>query len=163
MPSSANRDPNAPASEEVAGWVDMIMDGGDGNVPRQIFLGGTCGWITGFLAMRLGRSVATAVGGGIILLQLARYNRIIDIDWNRANRKLESAHRKATGESKFSNKFEHNLDKAADKAQEFFNKGERGAKRWYNKMTTGEDPRLNDLQVFMTAFAGGLALGLLTS
>ncbi|XP_021947212.1 FUN14 domain-containing protein 2 isoform X2 [Folsomia candida] len=87
MPSATNN-PKTP-SENVESWIEKIVDGEEGSTPRQVFLGGVSGWLTGFLAMKVGKAAATAVGGGIILLQIANYKGYININWNRLNRDAE--------------------------------------------------------------------------
>jgi FUN14 domain-containing protein 1 len=161
MPTASN---NSPPSD-VESWIEKIVDGGEGNVPRQVFLGGVSGWLTGFLAMKVGKAAATAIGGGILLLQIAKYNGYIDINWTRVNKDMENAQRKLQKDgrkSDWTNKLENKLNKAADKAEEFFNRGETVSRRWYHKVLTGEDLRMKDLQVFFIAFAGGVAIGVLT-
>ncbi len=45
MPSATNNPPpTSSAAEDVQSWMEKIVDGGEGNVPRQIFLGGVSGW-----------------------------------------------------------------------------------------------------------------------
>jgi len=95
MPAPTNAPGNpaggssVPTSADVESWLEKIVDGGEGNVPRQVFLGGVSGWLTGFLAMKVGKAAATAIGGGIILLQIANYKGYININWNRLNRDVE--------------------------------------------------------------------------
>jgi len=57
---------------------------------------------------------------------------------------------------------ENKLMKAADKAEGLVNRGETVSKRWYHKLTTGEDLRLKDLQVFTASFTAGVGLGIVT-
>lgn len=57
---------------------------------------------------------------------------------------------------------ENKLNKAADKAEQLVNRGDRQARKWYHRLAYGEDLEVKELQVFTTAFAAGVALGLLT-
>merc|ERR1712223_1568313 len=50
---------------------------------KQLGVGAACGWISGYLAMKIGKAAATAVGGSLILLQIAHYKGYITVDWNR--------------------------------------------------------------------------------
>merc|ERR1719356_977729 len=50
---------------------------------KQLGVGAACGWISGYLAMKIGKAAATAIGGSLILLQIAHYKGYITVDWNR--------------------------------------------------------------------------------
>ncbi|XP_057655962.1 FUN14 domain-containing protein 2-like isoform X5 [Diorhabda carinulata] len=56
---------------------------------KQIILGASSGWITGFVSMKVGKTLALALGGGIILLQVANEKGYIRINWNKVNKKLD--------------------------------------------------------------------------
>jgi len=49
---------------------------------KQLGVGAACGWISGYLAMKIGKAAATAVGGSLILLQIAHYKGYVKINWN---------------------------------------------------------------------------------
>lgn len=44
---------------------------------------------TGYITMKVGKAAAVAVGGGIILLQIANQQGYITIDWNKINKKVD--------------------------------------------------------------------------
>lgn len=44
--------------------------------------------------MKIGKTVATAVGGSLILLQLAHHKGYISVDWSKVNKDLEGASKK---------------------------------------------------------------------
>lgn len=44
---------------------------------------------TGYITMKVGKMAAIAVGGGIILLQMANQQGIISIDWNKVQKKVD--------------------------------------------------------------------------
>jgi len=52
MPSATNNPPSTSrgagtgpsVTEELETWVEKIVDGKEGSVPRQVFLGGVAGW-----------------------------------------------------------------------------------------------------------------------
>jgi len=166
--SSSKKAPSEGASGGGGGvesWIEKIVDGEEGSVPRQVFLGGVSGWLTGFVAMKVGKAAATAIGGGILLLQLASYKGYININWNRLNRDVERIGQQIQDKNgggvkkDWSNKLENKLMKAADKAEGMVNRGETVSRRWYHKLTTGEDLRLKDLQVFTASFTAGVGLG----
>jgi len=167
MPSATNIPKATPStSENVESWIEKIVDGEEGSVPRQVFLGGASGWLTGFLAMKVGKAAATAVGGGIILLQIANYKGYININWNRLNRDAEKIQKqiqnKSGKTSDWTDKQENKLNKAADKAEQLVRGGETVSRRWYHRLATGEDLRLKDMQAFFMAYAAGVAIGMIS-
>lgn len=44
--------------------------------------------------MKVGKTVATAVGGSLILLQIATHKGYININWSKVNKDLEGASKK---------------------------------------------------------------------
>jgi len=44
--------------------------------------------------MKIGKTVATAVGGSLILLQIANHKGYININWSKVNKDLEGATKK---------------------------------------------------------------------
>lgn len=61
----------------------LIRDLSKAPAPKQIFAGAACGWITGYMTMKIGKMAATAVGGSLLLLQIAHHKGYIKVDWNR--------------------------------------------------------------------------------
>ncbi|KAK9890258.1 hypothetical protein WA026_010368 [Henosepilachna vigintioctopunctata] len=57
---------------------------------RQMIFGISSGWVCGFFAMKVGRSSALALGGGIILLQIASDKGFININWDKVNRSIDN-------------------------------------------------------------------------
>lgn len=45
--------------------------------------------VTGFLAMRVGKTAALALGGGIILLEIANEKGYIKINWDKVSKNLD--------------------------------------------------------------------------
>ncbi|XP_060537449.1 FUN14 domain-containing protein 1 isoform X2 [Cylas formicarius] len=85
-------------AEDAKNFLSRILgDVSKTSATKQIVLGASSGWATGFLAMRVGKIAALALGGGIILLQIANEKGYININWDKVNR---------------------NLDKVADKVEE---------------------------------------------
>ncbi|XP_066156640.1 FUN14 domain-containing protein 1-like [Euwallacea fornicatus] len=56
---------------------------------KQILIGAGSGWFSGYLAMRVAKTTAFAVGGGIILLQVASDSGFIKVNWTKVNKNLE--------------------------------------------------------------------------
>ncbi len=44
--------------------------------------------------MKIGKTVATAVGGSLILLQIANHKGYINVNWSKVNKDLEGATKK---------------------------------------------------------------------
>lgn len=56
------------------------------------------------------------------------------------------------------------IDRKLDKAENMLNRGEKKAKKWYSRLIGDENgPRINDLHIFVTAFVGGVVLGVATA
>ncbi|KAF2884294.1 hypothetical protein ILUMI_21886 [Ignelater luminosus] len=69
---------------------------------QQLLIGSVSGWTTGFLTMKVGRTAAFAVGGSIILFQLAQHKQFIDMDWEKVKQKMENTTKKF--DASYSNK-----------------------------------------------------------
>ena len=61
----------------------MVKEVSKAPAPKQIGIGAACGWVSGYVMMKVGKAAATAVGGSLILLQIAHYKGYITVDWNR--------------------------------------------------------------------------------
>ncbi|XP_024610483.1 FUN14 domain-containing protein 2 [Neophocaena asiaeorientalis asiaeorientalis] len=61
------------------------------SVATQLLIGGVTGWCTGFIFQKVGRLAATALGGGLFLLQLANHTGYIKVDWKRVERDMKKA------------------------------------------------------------------------
>ena len=48
-------------------------------VPKQIAVGGAAGWTAGYLTMKAGKMAATAIGGTLLLLQIAHHKGYIKV------------------------------------------------------------------------------------
>ncbi|XP_037542547.1 FUN14 domain-containing protein 1 [Nematolebias whitei] len=61
------------------------------SVATQIALGGVSGWCAGYLFQKVGKVAATAVGGGLLLLQIANNSGYIQVDWKRVEKDVNKA------------------------------------------------------------------------
>ncbi|XP_028141334.1 FUN14 domain-containing protein 1B isoform X2 [Diabrotica virgifera virgifera] len=133
-PSSSDR--SKKAMDDVEGAKSAIKrfigDVSKSSATKQIILGASSGWVTGFLSMRVGKTAAMALGGGIILLQIANEKGYIKVNWDKVNR---------------------NLDQVADKVEEQLT-GE--AVSWMDKVK--HFARNNT--PFSSGFVGGFLIGL---
>ncbi|CAH0562431.1 unnamed protein product [Brassicogethes aeneus] len=80
----------ADINKDAKSYIEKILgDVSKTSATKQIVLGASSGWVTGFLAMRVGKTAALALGGGIILLQIANEKGFININWDKVNKKLD--------------------------------------------------------------------------
>ena len=54
-------------------------DLGHASVPKQLAAGGAAGWVSGYLTMKAGKMAATAIGGTLLLLQIAHHKGYIKV------------------------------------------------------------------------------------
>ena len=65
---------------ESQGTVEKIMsDLAKAPVPKQLAVGGVAGWTAGYLTMKAGKMAATAIGGSLLLLQIAHHKGYIKV------------------------------------------------------------------------------------
>jgi len=70
--------------------LDRILgDVSKKSATQQILLGAGSGWATGYVTMKVGKAAALALGGGIILLQVANQQGYIKVDWSKVNRNID--------------------------------------------------------------------------
>ncbi|KAG5889728.1 hypothetical protein JTB14_010202 [Gonioctena quinquepunctata] len=131
---------------------------------KQLVLGTSSGWATGFLAMRVGKTAALALGGGILLLQIANEKGYININWNKVNSGLDKVadkvEEKITGEGpSWMDKTERFIDKKLDQAEDKLKKGQTKVKKWYS----GGEWKLQEVHIFLVSFVAGVAIGIGTA
>jgi len=61
----------------------MVKELSKAPAPKQIGVGAACGWVSGYLLMKVGKAAATTIGGSLLLLQIAHYKGYVKVDWNR--------------------------------------------------------------------------------
>lgn len=61
---------------------------------KQLALGSVSGWTTGFLTMKVGKTAAFAVGGGIIVYQIAFHTGYVNMDWDQVKKKAQNTSKK---------------------------------------------------------------------
>lgn len=156
-------------SREAKSIIDTILgDVSKKSATKQILIGTTSGWVTGFMTMKVGKIAAFAVGGGIIMLQIAAHQGYIKINWDKIQKKAEkisdNVEKKVTGEGpKFMDKVERFVDKKLDKAEQLLKNGESRTRRWYHSVTGDTSFRPTEFHFFLASFAAGLAIGFATA
>ncbi|XP_023027461.1 FUN14 domain-containing protein 1 [Leptinotarsa decemlineata] len=154
--------------KEAKSLLDRILgDIKKSSATKQIVLGTSSGWATGFLAMRVGKTAALAMGGGILLLQIANEQGYININWNKVNRNLDKVadkiEEKITGEGpSWMDKTERFIDRKVDQAEDQIKKGRKKAKSWYSGIS-GNGWQLREVHIFVVSFVAGVAIGIGTS
>ncbi|RZC34638.1 FUN14 domain-containing protein 1-like [Asbolus verrucosus] len=135
---------------------------------KQIALGTTTGWVTGFLAMRVGKTAALALGGGIILLEIANEKGYIKINWDKVNKNLDkvtdAVEEKITGQpAGWMDKVEKYVDRQVDKAESTFKKKQGKARSWYAQIMGDSGCQLKEVHIFLVSFVAGVAIGIGTA
>jgi len=87
------------ASNSLVDLSFLKKDDGNKEMLRQIAMGGGAGWLTGFISMKIGKVAATAVGGAMIILQIANHKGYIKINWSRVNHDVEKVKTKLKEEA----------------------------------------------------------------
>ncbi|XP_065223213.1 FUN14 domain-containing protein 1 isoform X2 [Planococcus citri] len=89
--SSNNSNPNVDeVKEEVKNILAKVVDDvGKTSALRQLVIGGTTGWLTGYTLIKVGKATAAAIGSGILLLQIANHNGYIKINWDKVTKRAE--------------------------------------------------------------------------
>lgn len=96
--------------EDAKNIIDKALgDIGSTSPTKQIILGTASGWLSGYVAMKVGKLAAIGLGSGVILLHIAREKGYIDINWDKIHKKAD----------KLNNAFE---EKATEKSSAWFDK-----------------------------------------
>ncbi|XP_076261368.1 FUN14 domain-containing protein 1-like isoform X1 [Rhynchophorus ferrugineus] len=152
-------------AEDAKNFISrFIGDVSKSSATKQIILGASSGWVTGFLAMRVGKSAALALGGGIILLQIANEKGYINVNWDKVNKKIDKVVDKVeeqiTGEGpSWMDKAERFVDRKINQAEDKLKKNQKKAKNWFSRFS-GEECKLQDVHIFIMSFAAGIAIGI---
>ncbi|KAH8257678.1 FUN14 domain-containing protein 2 [Drosophila kikkawai] len=133
----------------------------------QMLIGVTSGWATGFTTMKIGKFAAFAVGGSIILLEIAHQEGLIKINWTKLDKSVDRLADKVESslgrEKNWKEKTERFVDNKLDKAESLLTRNGKKAAKWYSKLIGDEEgPKINDLHIFLASFFGGVALGIAT-
>uniref|UniRef100_A0A6M2DWK8 Putative fun14 domain-containing protein 1 isoform x2 neodiprion lecontei n=1 Tax=Xenopsylla cheopis TaxID=163159 RepID=A0A6M2DWK8_XENCH len=120
-------------AKDAKNFLERILgDISKTSATKQLVIGSLSGWTTGFVTMKVGKMAAVAIGGGILILQVANHKGYIAIDWDKVTKKADKVSDKleeaVTGEA----------PKLMDKVRTF----------------TRENPFI------VTAFIGGFFIGL---
>ncbi|XP_030556645.1 FUN14 domain-containing protein 1B isoform X1 [Drosophila novamexicana] len=134
----------------------------------QIIIGVSSGWVTGYTTIKFGKFAAFAIGGSIILMEIAHQEGFIKIDWPKLSRSVDKIAEKVESsisphDTNWLDKTERYLDRKLDKAEDKLKGKTIKVRKWYAKYIGDEEgPKINDLHIFITSFIGGIALGIAT-
>uniref|UniRef100_A0A336MKQ7 CSON002555 protein n=1 Tax=Culicoides sonorensis TaxID=179676 RepID=A0A336MKQ7_CULSO len=155
---------------EANGILNRVLgDVSKKSAAQQILLGAGSGWATGYVTMKVGKAAALAVGGGIILLQLAHQQGYITVDWNKVTRKFDKVSDKVTEavtkeKPGLLDKAERYVDRAISSAEDTVNKKRKQAKNWYASFIGDNNGvKVNDFHIFLLSFVAGVSLGIGTA
>jgi len=99
MPTVRRRTENGDGDEEfevldvaARGWVkDLFKDVDKGSAALQLTVGGAAGWCTGYIFGKAGKATAAALGGSLLLLQIAHHQGYVKINWNKVQSNVNKA------------------------------------------------------------------------
>ncbi|KAK3730171.1 hypothetical protein QZH41_016002 [Actinostola sp. cb2023] len=57
---------------------------------QQIGIGGLSGWVLGTLCKRVGKMTLSAIGGGLLIIQIASRTGYIRINWNKVEKDMKT-------------------------------------------------------------------------
>ncbi|XP_017005785.1 FUN14 domain-containing protein 2 [Drosophila takahashii] len=145
----------------------VFSDIGQRSAYSQMLIGVTSGWATGFTTMKIGKFAAFAVGGSIILLEIAHQEGLIKINWTKLDKSVDKLADKVEAslgrEKNWKDKTERYVDNQLDRAESLLTRNGKKVQKWYTKLIGDEEgPKVNDLHIFLASFFGGVALGIAT-
>ncbi|EDW88769.1 FUN14 domain-containing protein 2 [Drosophila teissieri] len=145
----------------------VFSDIGQRSAYSQMLIGVSSGWVTGYTTMKIGKFAAFAVGGSIILLEIAHQEGLIKINWTKLDKSVDKLADKVEAslgrEKNWKDKTERYVDNQLDRAESLLTRNSKKVAKWYTKLIGDEEgPKVNDLHIFLASFFGGVALGIAT-
>jgi len=83
------------------------------SVGRQVAIGSVSGWCSGYLVSKVGKAAALALGGSLIIVQVAHWQGLIQINWANIEKSVDATRRKLT------NHVSNSAPVLADQVREF--------------------------------------------
>ncbi|EDW52381.1 FUN14 domain-containing protein 1 [Drosophila sechellia] len=145
----------------------VFSDIGQRSAYSQMLIGVSSGWVTGYTTMKIGKFAAFAVGGSIILLEIAHQEGLVKINWSKLDKSVDKLADKVEAslgrEKNWKDKTERYVDNQLDRAESLLTRNGKKVAKWYTKLIGDEEgPKVNDLHIFLASFFGGVALGIAT-
>jgi len=74
------------------GWLERALgDLSKASVAKQITVGGVSGWCAGYIFSKVGKAAAAALGGSLLILQVAHHKGYIKINWGQMEKDMNKA------------------------------------------------------------------------
>lgn len=95
---SRNSNENVESVEESSKAViqRLFGDVSKASVAKQLAVGCVTGWCSGYLFVKVGKTASMAVGGGLIILQVAHHQGWINVHWGNVDKTVKKAKNKIT-------------------------------------------------------------------
>ncbi|XP_054931755.2 FUN14 domain-containing protein 1-like isoform X1 [Dermacentor andersoni] len=124
-----------PGSKGESWPVSFFKDATKASPAKQLTIGGISGWCVGFVFTKAGKIAATAIGGSLLLFQIAQHQGYVKVNWSRLNKDLQQA------QNELARRTDGKLPRLLEEAQKF----------------------VKDNVFLATGFAGGFLLGVASS
>ncbi|KAK8771240.1 FUN14 domain-containing protein 1-like isoform X2 [Amblyomma americanum] len=130
------RGPSMKPGSKGESWpVSFFKDATKASPAKQLTIGGISGWCVGFVFTKAGKIAATAIGGSLLLFQIAQHQGYVKVNWSRLNKDLQQA------QNELARRTDGKLPRLLEEAQKF----------------------VKDNVFLATGFAGGFLLGVASS
>uniref|UniRef100_A0A131YVZ3 FUN14 domain-containing protein 1 n=1 Tax=Rhipicephalus appendiculatus TaxID=34631 RepID=A0A131YVZ3_RHIAP len=80
-----------PGSRGESWPMSFFKDATKASPAKQLTIGGVSGWCVGFIFTKAGKIAATAIGGSLLLFQVAQHQGYVKVNWSRLNKDLQQA------------------------------------------------------------------------
>lgn len=99
-------------------WIEKYVgDITKAPVPKQLAVSGIAGWCTGYMFGKVSKAAAAAIGGGLLILQIAHYKGYITVNKGKIRKEMDKA------KKQFSKAFEKHYDeRLVDQSVDFLKK-----------------------------------------
>ncbi|XP_041482967.1 FUN14 domain-containing protein 1-like [Lytechinus variegatus] len=87
-------------AEAGKNWLERALDGelSKKSVPVQLAMGGTSGWVAGYLFQKVSKAAATAVGGGFMLILVGHHTGYLKVNWKQFEKDINKTQQTAVKE-----------------------------------------------------------------
>lgn len=87
-------------AEAGKNWLERALDGelSKKSVPVQLAMGGTSGWVAGYLFQKVSKAAATAVGGGFLLVLVGHHTGYLKVNWQQLEKDVSKTQTTAAKE-----------------------------------------------------------------
>lgn len=124
-----------PSGKSDSWPVNFFKDVTKASPAKQLTVGGLSGWCVGFVFTKAGKMAATAIGGSLLLFQIAQHQGYVKVNWTRVNKDMQQV------KNELAKKTNGKLPRIFEESQQFF----------------------KDNVFLATGFLGGFLLGMASS